>query len=98
MRGACYTRVRAHTYIQISVQIFLRVPRGDRIIRGTLHREDTARWENRTSTFNVVLQLEHRRWPFSHNRERTASGLGQKYGAPFVVQHSEIDRHSKFLH
>jgi len=45
-------RVCAH------VQISMYVSRGNYVIRGTLHREATARWENRIST--LTLRLEHR--------------------------------------
>jgi len=34
------------------------VSRGNYVNRGTLHREATARWENRIST--LTLRLEHR--------------------------------------
>lgn len=87
MRGACYTRVCTH------IQISVRVPRRNRVIRARIASRGYGPMEKSYFDINIAIRTSVL-CRFSYNHERTvsgsASGLGQKYGAPFGHESSNI--------
>jgi len=52
------------------------VSRGNYVIRGTLHREATARWENRISTLTFTIRTSVVCFLTIQTASESASGLG----------------------